>query len=253
MTGKFSGKTVLVTGAAGGLGRAYALAFAREGATLCLADVNETGLAESQALIEGEGGAASWHGVDLSDEAQIVACAKAVLADHPRLDVLINNAGLAYGEIAHGFVGLGMTKWQRFLAVNTIAPLLLAEALRPALAAAQGLIINQSSMASYTPATAYGVTKASLNAMTFGMATQFGGDGIRVVAIAPGLMETEANRAALPEATYERVKAMQLVKRQGTAQDIAHLGIFLASDEGSFINNEIIIMDGGNQLRGWRT
>ncbi|GAA0318821.1 beta-ketoacyl-ACP reductase [Sphingomonas oligophenolica] len=252
MAGRFTGKTVLVTGSAGGLGRAYALAFAKEGAALILADVNAAGLAESRAMIEALGGTASDHHVDLGDEALITAFAATVLAAHDRLDVLINNAGLAYGEIAHGFFGLGMAKWQRFLAINTIAPLLLAEALRPALAAAEGLVINQSSMASYTPATAYGVTKASLNAMTFGMATQLGADGIRVVAIAPGLMETEASRASLPEATYQRVKGMQLLKRQGTAEDIANLGIFLASDEGSFINNEIIIMDGGNQLRGWR-
>ena len=252
MAGRFSGKTVLVTGSAGGLGRAYALAFAKEGAALILVDVNEAGLAESRTMIEALGGTASDHRVDLGDEAQITALAATVLGAHPRLDVLINNAGLAYGEIAHGFFGLGMAKWQRFLAINTIAPLLLAEALRPALAAAEGLVINQSSMASYTPATAYGVTKASLNAMTFGMATQLGGDGIRVVAIAPGLMETEASRASLPEATYQRVKSMQILKRQGTAEDIANLGIFLASEEGSFINNEIIIMDGGNQMRGWR-
>lgn len=253
MTGRFAGKVVLVTGSAGGLGRAYAQAFARAGAELILADVNEAGLDESKALIEGEGGRASAHRIDLAVEAEIASLAGAVLAAHDRLDVLINNAGLAYGEIAHGFLGLTQEKWLRFLAINSVAPLLLAEALRPALAKAKGLIINQSSMASYAPATAYGVTKAALNALNFGMATQFGSDEIRAVAIAPGLMETEANRASLPPETYQRIMAMQLVKRQGTAEDIANLGLFLASDEGSFINNEIIIMDGGNSMRGWRT
>lgn len=252
MTDRFRGKTVLVTGSAGGLGRAYALAFAREGAALILADLNETGLAETQAMIEALGGEASTHRVDLGKEGDLAAFAQAVLGDHPSLDVLINNAGLAYGEIAHGFFGLGLAKWQHFLTVNTIAPLLLAEALRPALAKVKGLIINQSSMASFTPATAYGITKASLNAMTYGMALQFGADEIRVVGIAPGLMETQANRASLPPETYDRVKSMQIVKRQGTAEDIANLGLFLASNEGSFINNEVIIMDGGNNLRGWR-
>jgi 3-oxoacyl-[acyl-carrier protein] reductase len=252
MTDRFRGKTVLVTGSAGGLGRAYALAFAREGAVLVLADFNEAGLVETAALIEAAGSTASVHRVDLSKEDDLTAFAHAVLLDHPVIDVLINNAGLAYGEIAHSFFGLGLAKWQHFLAVNTVAPLLLAEALRPALASAKGLIINQSSMASFTPATAYGVTKASLNAMTFGMAMQFGSDEIRVVGIAPGLMETEANRASLPPETYQRVQGMQLVKRQGTAEDIANLGIFLASNEGSFINNEVVIMDGGNNLRGWR-
>lgn len=252
MADRLPGKTVLVTGSAGGLGRAYALAFAREGASLILGDVNEAGLAETAAMIKALGGAASFHRVDLGDEGEITAFAKTVLAANDRLDVLINNAGLAYGEIAHSFTGLGLAKWQRFLAINTIAPLLLAEALRPALAKTKGLIINQSSMASYTPATAYGVSKASLNAMNYGMAVQFAADEIRAVAIAPGLMETEANRASLSPETYERVKGMQLMKRQGTAEDIANLGVFLATDEGGFINNEIIIMDGGNNLRGWR-
>jgi 3-oxoacyl-[acyl-carrier protein] reductase len=252
MTKRFSGKTVLVTGSAGGLGRAYALAFAREGAGLILVDIKAEGLAETQALIEAEGGAAEIHTVDLAEEVQIAGLAEAVLAAHDQLDVLINNAGLAYGEIAHSFLGLGQAKWLRFLAINSVAPLLLAEALQPALARAKGLIINQSSMASYTPATAYGVTKATLNALNFAMAMQFGRDEIRSVAIAPGLMETEANRSSLPPETYERIKGMQLVKRTGTAEDIANLGVFLASDEGGFINNEIVICDGGNNLRGWR-
>ena len=252
MTKRFSGNTAVVTGSAGGLGRAYALAFAREGAALVLADINEAGLAETKRLIEAEGGAASFHRVDLAEEAQITAFADKVLAAHDRVDVLINNAGLAYGEIAHSFLGLGQEKWLRFLAINSIAPLLLAEALKPALAAAKGLIINQSSMASYTPATAYGVTKATLNALNFAMAMQFAGDEIRAVAIAPGLMETEANRNSLSPETHARIMAMQLVKRPGTAEDIANLGVFLASAEGSFINNEIVICDGGNNLRGWR-
>ncbi|WP_228275078.1 SDR family NAD(P)-dependent oxidoreductase [Stakelama tenebrarum] len=249
---RFEGKTVLVTGSAGGLGREFALTFAREGATLILADINEEGLAETKSLVEEAGSSASRHRVDLSDEADLHRFAQAVLADTPKLDVLINNAGLAYGEIAHGFLGVGMEKWQRWFAINSIAPLLLAEALKPALAAAQGLVINQSSMASFTPATAYGVTKATLNAMTFGMANQFARDQIRVVGIAPGLMETEANRASLPPETYDRVKGMQLTRRQGTAKDIANFGLFLASEEGSFINNEVVLVDGGNQMRGWR-
>jgi 3-oxoacyl-[acyl-carrier protein] reductase len=171
---------------------------------------------------------------------------------HAKLDVLINNAGLHLGEIARGFFGLGQAKWQHFFAVNTIGPLLLAEALRPALAKAKGLIINKSSMASYVPQTAYGITKASLNIFTHAMAAQFGVDEIRCVAIAPGLMETEAAKGGVETDNWERLKAMQSVKRQGTAEDIANLGVFLASHEGSFINNQVILCDGGNQMRGFR-
>ena len=250
--GKFTGKTVLVTGGAAGLGRAYALKFGGEGAHLILADINADGMDETKALVEGEGGSAECHLCDMSDEAQIQALGAAVLASHETLDVLINNAGLHLGEIARGFFGLGQAKWQHYFAVNTIGPLLLAEALRPALAKAKGLIINTSSMASYQPQTAYGITKASLNVFTHAMAAQFGADEIRCVAIAPGLMETPAAQGGVDAANWEKLKSMQAVKRQGTADDIANLGYFLASEEGSFINNQVLLCDGGNQLRGFR-
>ncbi len=252
MSNRFAGKTILVTGGAAGLGRAYALAFGSEGAHLILADVNEECMVETKALVEGVGGTAECHRVDMASEADIHALAATVMANHDRLEVLINNAGLHLGEIARGFWGLGQAKWQHFFAVNTIGPMLLAEALRPALAKAKGLIINKSSMASYNPATAYGITKASLNIFTHAMATQFGADEIRCVAIAPGLMETPAAKSGVADDNWERLKGMQSVKRQGTAQDIANLGVFLASDEGSFINNQVILCDGGNSMRGFR-
>lgn len=252
MTRRFSGRTVLVTGSAGGLGRAYSLAFGCEGAHLILADINEAGLAETKRMVEEVGGSASAHRLDMAIEAEIEAFGGEILSTHERLDVLINNAGLHAGEIARGFFGLGQAKWQHFFAVNTIGPMLLAEALRPALAKAKGLIINKSSMASYNPATAYGITKASLNVFTHAMAVQFGSDEIRCVAIAPGLMQTEGARGGVEDDTWERLKGMQSVKRQGAAEDIANLGVFLASDEGSFINNQVVLCDGGNQMRGFR-
>jgi NAD(P)-dependent dehydrogenase (short-subunit alcohol dehydrogenase family) len=252
MSKAFAGRTVLVTGGAAGLGRAYALRFGGEGAHLVLADINEAGMAAVKAEVEAAGGSAECHRCDMASEPDIVAFGAAVCAAHPRLDVLINNAGLHMGEIARGFFALGQAKWQHFFAVNTIGPMLLAEALRPALVAAKGLIINKSSMASYQPATAYGITKACLNVFTHAMATQFGADEIRCVAIAPGLMETPAARDGVEAENWQRLKAMQLVKRQGSAEDIANLAVFLASDEGSFVNNQVILCDGGHQLRGFR-
>ena len=252
MAGQFAGKTVLVTGGAAGLGQAYAVRFASAGAHLILADIDEAGMASVKAEVEAAGGTAECHRCDMSSEPDIVALGEAVCAAHPRLDVLINNAGLHMGEIARGFFGLGQAKWQHFFAVNVIGPLLLAEAVRPLLKAAKGVIINKSSMASYQPATAYGITKASLNVFTHAMATQLAADDIRVVAIAPGLMATEAAERGVEADNWERIKGMQAVKRQGTAEDIANLGFFLASDQGSFINNQTILCDGGNQLRGFR-
>ena len=250
---RFGGKTVLVTGGAGGLGRAIGEAFAAEGAALVLVDIDGERLEKTCSELSGQGHSVTAVTADLSDEAAIKSVGEKVAAVHDKLDVLVNNAGLAYGEIAHGFLGLGMEKWQRFFTINTIAPLLLAEAVKPQLAAARGVIINQCSMAAYVPGTAYGVTKASLAAMNFAMASHFAADEVRAVGIAPGLMETEANQQSLPPEMHERLRAMQLApKRGGTPQDIANACVFAASDEGGFLNNTILNVDGGHQMRGWR-
>lgn len=246
----FAGKTVLVTGGAGGLGREIAEAFLRGGAFVVLADIDAERLART---CDDLGKGASSITVDLADEASIHALAKTFTETHGQLDVLVNNAGLAYGDVATELFGIGMADWQRYLTVNTIAPLLLAEALRGPLAKASGIVINQSSMASYVPGTAYGVTKAALNAVTFGLAMQLGAEGIRCVAIAPGMMETDASREALGTDMIRGLAAMQLAPaRQGTPRDIANLCLFLASNEGSFINNEVISVDGGHRMRGFR-
>jgi 3-oxoacyl-[acyl-carrier protein] reductase len=252
MSKRFENKLVAITGAAGGMGQAFARRFAAEGASLILTDVEEKGLEQAAAALRTQGTACSTHRIDLALESDIQQFASQISAQHAHLDVLINNAGLAYGEVAHSFEALNQAKWLRFLSINTVAPLLLTQALRAPLAKAHGVVLNVSSMASYVPATAYGVTKAALNAMTYGMANVFGADGIRVNAIAPGVMETPASRANLPPGTYERIQSQQVLKLDGTADDIAALGAFLASDDARFITCEIVSCDAGNRLRGWR-
>ena len=249
---RFTNRLVLITGAGGGLGRALALGFAQEGARLVLTDIDESGLRETAALAGGERVVSATHCVDLAVESEIKELGVQICKAHPRIDVLYNNAGIAYGEITHAFETLSQEKWLRYLAINSIAPLLVAQSIRSSLANAKGVILNQSSMASYVPASAYGVTKATLNSMTYGMAHVFAKDGIRVDAIAPGLMETPANKASLPSETYARIQSTQLLKLHGGAEDIVALALFLASDEARFIDCEIISCDAGSSIRGWR-
>lgn len=252
MTDRFKGKRALVTGGAAGLGAAIATAFAKQGADIILVDINEQGMADTAAKLTALGVNCETYRTDLSVEAEIKALGEKILAKHDSLDVLINNAGLAYSDIARGFADLSMERWLYFFAINSVAPVILALALRPALAKAKGVIINQSSMAANQPATAYGITKATLNSMSYAMATQFAADGIRSNSVEPGVMETEASHGALGEDKMAGLRSQQLTQGTGTAEDIANLHVFLASPEGRFINNEVISCDGGNRMRGWR-
>ncbi len=252
MEKRFEGHNVVVTGAAGGLGRGLAQGFGREGAHLILVDSAEARLKETAELLDKEGITSSTHGVNLAVEAEIKSFGAEILCLHERIDVLLNNAGIAYGEIHQPIETISQEKWLLYFSVNTLAPLFLGQALQPALAKASGVIINQTSSASFIPANAYGLTKQGLNAMTLGMAHTFGKDDIRVVAVAPGIMETPASKDSLPAETYARVQGMQLLKRHGTIQHIVDLSLFLASDAASFINCEIVSCDAGTTMRGWR-
>lgn len=252
MTGRFANRLVLITGAAGGMGLGLAQGFAREGARLILTDVDEDGLERSAETLRAAGAGLSAHRVDLSVESEIVAFARQIASEHDALHVLINNAGIAYGGILIRFETLSLEKWQHYLAVNSIAPLILAQALRPLLAKAPGVILNQSSVAGYLPDKAYGVTKATLNAITYGMAQAFGVDGIRVNGIAPGLMETPASRANIPPEHYARIQEPQILNLHGTVDDIVDLALFLASDEARFITCQIVACDAGWRTKGWR-
>lgn len=252
MSKRYKGKTVVVTGAAAGLGRALALGYAREGAELVLLDIDAAGMEQTAAMVSELGAKVSTHRIDLSKEAEIEAIGAALCAAHPKIHVLYNNAGLAYGEVNTPIDRVPLDKFQFFMMVNTFAPLYLARALRPSLAAAKGCVINQSSMASYQPAVVYGVTKAALNQMTWGMARLFGADGIRVNGVAPGLMETENSASGLGADKHEAIRKLQMLSEVGSPEDIVQCGLFLGSDDARFITAEIMHCDAGHPYRAWR-
>lgn len=257
MSRRYEGKVVVVTGAAAGLGRGLALGYAREGASLVILDIEPKGLAETAGMVRELGAACDSYEIDLSNEERINEVGARVLAAHPKIHVLYNNAGAAYGEVNTRIDEMSMARWQFFLALNTLSPVVFAKALKPALIAAaqqdgDACIINQSSMASYTPAVVYGVTKSALNQMTWGLARLWGADGIRCVAVAPGLMETPASNAALPSENRSNLQAGQMLKLHGTTEDIVNLGLFLGSSDARFITAEVMHCDAGHGLRGWR-
>jgi 3-oxoacyl-[acyl-carrier protein] reductase len=252
MSRRYEGKTVVVTGAAAGLGRALAIGYAREGGELVLLDIDAKGMEETAGMVRDLGAACSTHMIDLSKEDEINAVGAAICAAHPKVHVLYNNAGIAYGEVNTPIDRVPLDRFQFFMMVNTFAPLYLARALRPSLAAAKGCVINQSSMASYQPAVVYGVTKAALNQLTWGMARMFGADGIRVNAVAPGLMETENSASGLGADKHAEIRKLQMISEVGSPEDIVQCGLFLGSDDASFITAEIFHCDAGHPYRAWR-
>jgi 3-oxoacyl-[acyl-carrier protein] reductase len=251
---RYRGKVVVITGAAAGLGRAYALGFSSEGAHVVCTDIDETGLLETVRLVVASGGSAEAHAFDVADADAVGRFAAGLGKRHPGVALLLNNAAIAYGLVIDrsALPHLTQEEWLRFLTVNTVAPVTLANALRPLLKAGNGSVINQSSMASSDPNTAYGVTKAALNAMTRMLAVVFAVDGIRVNGLAPGLIETEASRAGLAQEHIANVKRGQLIQRSGLAENVVALALFLGSEDAAFITSEVIYCDGGSSRRHWR-
>jgi len=250
--GRLAGRVAIVTGAASGIGRASAHALAREGASVVVADLNAEGAKRVAAEIEDAGGRALGQAADVSSEPSVAAMVAAAVDRFGGLDVLHNNAALvdpavmgADGEVA----SLALETFERTLAVNLRGPLLgCKHAIPRMLERGGGVIVNTSSASGLTGdlvRTAYGVSKAGLDALTRYVATQYGKRGIRCNSIAPGVIATPALAANVPPeliAVYER---SHLTPRLGRPEDIAGVVVFLATDEAAFITGQVLSVDGG--------
>ena len=250
MTFDFSGKVAVVTGAGGGIGQAYAEALARSGAAVLVADIDgEKASAVAQGITTG-GGRALASAVDVADPASAAAMAATAVGELGGIDYLVNNAAIFGGMKLDLLLSVDWDYLQRFLAVNLLGALNCTRACYRAMRSrGGGSIVNQSSTAAYVYAGFYGLAKAGINSLTQQLAHELGGMGIRVNAIAPGPIDTEAARAVVPDVFIEQIVANLALKRQGTPDDLVGMCQFLLSEEAAWVTGHIFNVDGGQVMR----
>lgn len=246
---RFKDKVIIVTGAAQGIGAAYATALAAEGAAVVVADLNETGGAEVVAQIERDGGRAMFVRTDVSSAESATAVAEATVAAYGGIDGLVNNAAI-YGDMAFDLlITVDWDYYRRFMSVNLDGALVMTRAVWPHLQArGGGAIVNQSSTAAWMYAGFYALAKIGVNGLTQQLAHELGGMNIRVNAIAPGPTDTAATRKQAGDAAKELVKGLAL-KRMGQPEDMVGACLFLLSEESAWITGQILNVDGGQIFR----
>jgi NAD(P)-dependent dehydrogenase (short-subunit alcohol dehydrogenase family) len=238
------GRRVLVTGAANGLGAAMVRGFASHGAVVVLADIE---VANAKALACELGGGAEAIGYDQADPASIRSLASRV----GPVDVLVNNAGVL---LAKPLLDCDLDDVRRLLEIDFLGVVLLMQLVgRGMVERRRGVIINIASQTAFCGGegrTVYAAAKAAVAQLTRGAAVEWGPQGVRVVAIAPGRSVTRMTEAvrANPAATGDRGIARVPLGRWGEPSDVAKLAVFLASDAASYITGETVIADGGYVL-----
>ena len=266
---RFAGQVAVVTGGGSGIGREIARRFAAERARVAVADIDEPAAKRVAGEIGEAGGTALGMPADVADSAQVDALFERVVATWQSVDVLVNNAGIgrlspalrshtdgALNEMMAGSVrrSLGVTsrmddaEWRRMIEVHLFGTFYCTRAaLRVMEARGRGAIVNMASVAGLIgiPGMAhYGAAKAAIIGFTKSVAQEVGGAGIRVNAIAPGLIDTPMT-SDLPPVLRQFTLMRTPLGRPGTPEDIASVAVFLASDDAGFVTGQVLSPNGG--------
>jgi dihydroanticapsin dehydrogenase len=251
MAGRIAGKVCVVTGAGSGIGRATALRFAQEGASVLCADINRAAAHDTVQQATASGGVAHAREVDVSDSSAVDAMIEDAVRTYGSLDVLVNNAGVNIPGVLHE---VSDDVIERTLAVNVKGPIYGCRAAIPhMLKQGQGSIINISSVngiVSEPFLAVYSASKGATVMLTKGVALDYAKQGIRCNVVCPGWVDTPINYAHADmlgglEHVYATIDSFQPIGRPGEPSEIANVILFLASDEASFMTGSVVAVDGG--------
>lgn len=249
--GNLAGKRALITGGASGIGRATATLFAREGAAVVIADVDNVGGERVVQTIRDEGGQAIFIRCDVSQATDCQRAVKLTVDELGGLDILFNNAGIIRRA---NVVDTTEEEWDQVMAVNVKSIFLMSKYAIPVMEkAVGGVIINTGSgwgLVGGAYAVSYCASKGAVVNMTRAMAIDHGGDNIRVNCICPGdtdtgMLRNEARQLGVTDTEFLSEAAARPLRRIGRPEDIAQAALYLASDAASFVTGTVLVVDGG--------
>jgi len=245
---RLNGRVAVVSGAAGGIGRAAAIRLAADGAKIEILDIKDASGVVNE--IRAAGGEANTQICDVTDESQIATAVQAIDKRHGKVDILVNNAGLLSGRTP--WHQLTYEEMNRFVQVNYLGYFNVSKAVYPLIKKSEhGRIINVASRTYFLAnpgQMAYVAAKGAVMGMTRVMAKELGEEAITVNAVAPGMVATPGTEVHSNEEAFNRVMMNQAIKKRVTPEHFAGLIAFIASDDAEMITGQMILCDGGGYL-----